>query len=207
MITKIKTFDSKHFSSNGKLKSGKEAIHNFFENQLGEVALLHKTVKEINNQLTELQEKCSQLFKGTCSKPKSRKRKQKQNKRKAKKAKNNRMEVSCKVVIKTIAPQHNADSDAEPIGPLELYCEGISTLKKKQLPYIRYAFDKVLFTVAAKDVIKQHMAFTMSETDDSDGGHDYDDEDDDGNGDNNVEDDPDGSTSDSDAVTEISSSE
>ena len=64
--------------------------------------------------------------------------------------------------------------------------------------------------MASKDVIKQHMAFTMSETkdDDSDGGHDYDyDDDDDGNGDNNVEDDPDGSTFDSDAVREISSSE
>ena len=74
--------------------------------------------------------------------------------------------------------------------------------------HIRYAFDKGLFTVAAKDVIKQHMAFTMSETedDDSDGGHDYDD-DENGNGDNNVEDDPDGSTFDSDAVREISSSE
>ena len=67
---KIKTFDSKLFSSNGKLKSREEAIHKFFENQLGEVALLHKKVKEINSQLTELQEKCSQLFKGTCSKPK-----------------------------------------------------------------------------------------------------------------------------------------
>ena len=138
---KIKTFDSKLFSSNGKLKSGEEATHKFFENQSGEVALLHKKVKEINNQLTELQEKCSQLFKGTCSKPKSRKRKQKQNKRKTKKAKQNRMKDNCKVVIKTIAPQHNADSDAEPLGPLELYYEGISTLKKKQLPYIRYAFD------------------------------------------------------------------
>ena len=44
--------------------------------------------------------------------------------------------------------------------------------------------------MAAKDVIKQHMAFTMSETEDdnSDGGHDFDDDDDedeedDGNGD------------------------
>ena len=55
------------------------------------------------------------------------------------------------MVIKTIAPQHNADSDAEPIGLLELYYDWISTLKKKQLPYIRYdAFDKGLFTVAAK---------------------------------------------------------
>ena len=51
---KIKTFDSKFFSSNGKLKSGEEAIHKFFENQLGEVALLHKKVKDINSQLTEL---------------------------------------------------------------------------------------------------------------------------------------------------------
>ena len=68
------------------------------------------------------------------------------------------------MVIKTIAPQHNADSDAEPIGPLELYYEGISSLKKKQVSYIRCAFDKGLFIVAAKDVIKQHMAFAMGET-------------------------------------------
>ena len=54
IYNKIKTFDSKLFSSNGKLKSGEEAIHKFFENQLGEVALLHKKVKEINSQLTEL---------------------------------------------------------------------------------------------------------------------------------------------------------
>ena len=114
------------------------------------------------------------------------------------------------MVIKTIAPQHNVDSDAEPIGPLELYYEGISALKKKQLPYIRYALtrDCSLFTA---HLIKQHTAFTMSKTedDDSDGGHDFDDDDDDdddGNGDNNGEDDPGGSTSDSNAVKEISSS-
>ena len=74
-------------------------------------------------------------------KAKKRKRKQKQNKRKAKKVKQKRIEANCEVLIKTIAPQHNADSDTEPIGPLELYYEGISTLKKKRLPYIRYAFD------------------------------------------------------------------
>ena len=62
--------------------------------------------------------------------------------------------------------------------------------------------------MTSEDVIKQHIAFTISETegDDSDGGHGYDD--DDGiNGDDNVEDDPDGSISESDAVREISSSE
>ena len=69
------------------MKSGEEAIHKFLENQLGEVAFLHKKVKEINSQLTESQEQSSQLFKVTCSKPKRRKRKQKQNKRKAKKVK------------------------------------------------------------------------------------------------------------------------
>ena len=57
------------------------------------------------------------------------------------KVKQKRIEANCEVLIKTIAPQHNADSDTEPIGPLELYYEGISTLKKKRLPYIRYAFD------------------------------------------------------------------
>ena len=105
-------------------------------------------------------------------------------------------------------PQHNADTDAEPIGPLELNYEGISTLKKKQLPYIRYALirDCSLFTA---HIIKQHMPFAMSKTedDDMDGGHDFDDDDDhhddDGNGVNDVEDDPGGSTSDSDAIKEI----
>ena len=54
------------------------------------------------------------------------------------------------MVIKTIAPQHNADGDAEPIDPLELYYEGISPLKEKQLPYIRYALtrDWSLFTLS-----------------------------------------------------------
>ena len=50
--------------------------------------------------------------------------------RKAKKVKQKRIQANCEVVIKTIAPQSNADGDAEPIGPLELYYEGISTLKR-----------------------------------------------------------------------------
>ena len=52
-----------------------------------------------------------------------------------------------------------------------LHQEGIIGLKKRQLPYIQYAFDKELFTVAAKDTIKQYMTFSMSEIeeDDSDG--------------------------------------
>ena len=168
---KLKTLDSKLFSSTGKLKSGEEATHKFFEKQLGEVVLLHRKVTEINNQLTGLQEKFTRLFKVTYSKSQSRKRKQKQNKRKAKRAKQNRMEANCKQIIRTIAPQRN-DSDADrPIGPLELHQEGIIGLKKRQLPYIQYAFDKELFTVAAKDTIKQYMTFSMSEIeeDDSDG--------------------------------------
>ena len=137
-------------------------------------------------------------------KAKKKKRKQKKNRRKTKKLKQKRIEANCEVAIKTIALQHNADSDAKPISPLELYYEGISTLKKKQLPYIRYAFDKGLFTVVAKDVIKQHMAFATSETenDDSDGGHEFHDDDDE----DEDEDDPGGSTFDSDTVKEISSS-
>ena len=86
---KLKTLDSKLFSSTGKLKSGEEATHKFFEKQLGEVVLLHRKVTEINNQLTALQETFTRLFKVTYSKSQSRKRKQKQNKRKAKRAKQN----------------------------------------------------------------------------------------------------------------------
>ena len=48
------------------------------------------------------------------------------------------------------------------------------------------AFDKGLFTVAVKDIIKQPMTFTRRETEDhdSDGGHDDKDDDDDCDGDN-----------------------
>ena len=65
---KLKTLDSKLFSSTGKLKSGEEATHKFFEKQLGEVVLLHRKVTEINNQLTGLQENFTRLFKVTYSK-------------------------------------------------------------------------------------------------------------------------------------------
>ena len=89
--------------------------------------------------------------------------------------------------MRTITPWHN-DSDAEPIGLLELYYEVISSLKKNQWPQLHpNAFDKRLFTVAVTDIIKQPMTFTVSETevDHSNGGHDEDvDNDDDGDGDN-----------------------
>lgn len=73
------------------------------------------------------------------------------------------------------------------------------------------AFNKGLFTVAVKDIIKQPMTLTKRETedDDSDGGHDDKDDDDDCDGDNascfcyNL----DGSTADGDAVRQSSSSE
>ena len=48
------------------------------------------------------------------------------------------------------------------------------------------SFDRGLFTVAVKDIIKQPMTFTKRETedDDSDGGHDDEVDDDDCHGDN-----------------------
>ena len=54
------------------------------------------------------------------------------------------------------------DGGAEPIGSLELYNEGISTLKKNQLPQLHLnAVDKELFTAAVKDIIKQPLTFTI----------------------------------------------
>ena len=54
------------------------------------------------------------------------------------------------------------DSGAEPIGPVELYNEGISTLKKNQWPLLHLnAVDKELFTAAVRDIIKQPLTFTM----------------------------------------------
>ena len=60
-----------------------------------------------------------------------------------------------------MTPQCN-DSGAQLIGPLELYNEGISTLKKNQLPQLHLnAVDKELFTAAVKDIIKQPLTFTI----------------------------------------------
>ena len=94
---------------------------------------------------------------------------------------------------RTITLQCN-DSGAEPIGPLERYNEGISTLKKNQLPQLHLnAVDMELFTVAVKDIIKQPLTFTKggwgeggggeTEDGDSDGGHDDENDDDDCDGD------------------------
>ena len=56
-----------------------------------------------------------------------------------------------------------------PICSLELCDEGISTLKKNQLPQLHSsAFDMKLFTVAVKDIIKQPLTFTFGETEDGD---------------------------------------
>ena len=156
----IKVLNSKLFSSVGKLKAGDEAVHKVFETQLGQVAILQNKVKEINNQLKEKKDKCSRLFKTTYFKPQSRKRKQKQNKRKARKAKQKRKEVNCKHLITKIAPNHNEEDH---IGPMDLYIENICTVSKKQLPYIKYAFDKGIFTTAAQDTIKQYLSFSLSD--------------------------------------------
>ena len=106
------------------------------------------------------------------------------------------------------------DSGAEPIGPLELYNEGISTLKKNQWPQLHLnAVDKELFTAAVKDIIKQPLTFTMggggggggeTEDGDSDGGQDDENDGDDCDGDSIVVDDDihEGSTADFEAVRE-----
>ena len=47
------------------------------------------------------------------------------------------MEVNCKRVIETIAPQQESHDVTEPIGPLSLHYEGLSGLLKTQRPYIQ----------------------------------------------------------------------
>ena len=120
--------------------------------------------------LTELNQKCSRLFKVQHSKhkPTRRKRKQKQNKRKAKNARAKRMEANCKRVIETIAPQQESHDVTEPIGPLSLHYEGISGLLKTQRPYIQYAFEKGLFTNESQEIIKQYLRFNLNENHDDD---------------------------------------
>ena len=109
------------------------------------------------------------------------------------------------------------DSGAEPMGPLELYNEGISTLKKNHLPQLHLnAVDKELFTAAVKDIIKQPLTFTMgvgggggeTEDGDSDGGQDDENDGDDCDGDSIVVDNDihEGSTADFEAVRERESS-
>ena len=47
------------------------------------------------------------------------------------------MEVNCKKVIETIAPQQESHDVTEPIGTLSLHYEGIGGLLKTQRPYIQ----------------------------------------------------------------------
>jgi len=168
LLDEVKIMDNKLFSSSGKLKHGEEATHKLFEQQIGKITILQTRVRDINNSLTELKEKCSRLFKVQYSKPTSKKRKQKQNKRKAKKARATRMEANCKRVVETIAPQQESHDVTEPIGPLSLHYEGISGLLKTQRPYIQYAFEKGLFTKESQDIIKQYLRFNLNENHDDD---------------------------------------
>ena len=78
------------------------------------------------------------------------------------------MEVNCKRVIETIAPQQESHDVTEPIGPLSLHYEGISGLLKTQRPYIQYAFEKGLFTNESQDIIKQYLRFNLNENHDDD---------------------------------------
>ena len=78
------------------------------------------------------------------------------------------MEVNCKSVIETIAPQQESHDAAEPVGPLSLHYEGISGLLKTQRPYIQYAFEKGLFTNESQEIIKQYLRFNLNENYDDD---------------------------------------
>ena len=78
------------------------------------------------------------------------------------------MEVNCKRVIQTIAPQQESHDVTEPIGPLSLHYEGISGLLKTQRPYIQYAFEKGLFTNESQDIIKQYLRFNLNGNHDDD---------------------------------------
>ena len=167
----IKNMDSKLFITLGKLTHGEEATHKIFEQPMGKIAILQTRVRDINNNLMELKEKCSRLFTVQYSKPKSQKKKQKQNKRKAAKVKVIRMEENCKRVIETIAPQHQSHDVTERIGPLSLHYEGISGLLKKQKPYIQFAFEKRLFIKEAQNIIKQYLCFNLNENDDDESGY------------------------------------
>ena len=78
------------------------------------------------------------------------------------------MEVNCKRVIETIAPQQESHDVTEPIGPSSLHYEGISGLLKTQRRYIQYAFEKGLFTDESKEIIKQYLPFNLNENHDDD---------------------------------------
>ena len=78
------------------------------------------------------------------------------------------MEVNCKRVIETIAPQQEWHDVTEPIGPLSLHYEGISGLLKTKRPYIQYAFEKGLFTNESQEIIKQYLCFNLNENHDDD---------------------------------------
>ena len=76
--------------------------------------------------VTELKEKCSRLFKVQYSNQQVKRGNKNKIKGKQKKARAKRMEVDCKRVFETIAPQKESHDVTEPIGPLSVHYEGIS---------------------------------------------------------------------------------
>ena len=76
------------------------------------------------------------------------------------------MEVNCKRVIETIAPQQESHDVTEPIGPLSLHYERISGFLKTQRPYIRCTFEKGLFTNESQEIIKKYLRLNLNENHD-----------------------------------------
>ena len=180
----IKSLDGKLFTTSGRLREGNEAVHKVLETQLGQMNVLKNKLTSVIDELKGKKEKCSRLFKTTFNKSHSRKRKQKQNRRKAAKAKKQRYEMNCRQLMKTIAPNHES-GDEEPISPSDLQTESICTLSRRQLLYMKYAFENGFLTSAAKDLITEYLPEPLpADDDDHDDENDSesDDEDDGGSG-------------------------
>ena len=102
LLDEVKIMDNKLFSSSGKLKHGEEATHKLFEQQIGKITNLQTRVRDINNSLTELKEKCSRLFKVQYSKPTSKKRKQNKIKAKQRKLGQQEWKLTAKELLKPL---------------------------------------------------------------------------------------------------------
>ena len=102
--------------------------------------------------------------------------------------------MNCRQLIKTIAPNHE-DGDKEPISPFDLHTDTICSLSRRQLRYMKYAFEKGFFSIAASEVINEYLPEPLP-ADDDDGVEDIGDECDD---EDNVGDDAESINEDDDA--------
>ena len=154
------------FNTSRRLKGGNEAVHKIFWITIGTNPILKNKLNYLTAEWKKKNVPASSRLPLISSIQES----ANINRRKATKAKKIRYEVNCRQLIKTITPNHG-DGDEEPISRFELHTESICSIWRRQLPYMKYAYDKGIFSIAAREVITQYLPELLPAGDD-DGGND-----------------------------------